>query len=147
MSLQDCITFANEHPVCFLATMDGDQPRVRTMLMWYADPTGFYFVGIAPKAVEHQLKANPKIELCFYNNPVELPNAKQMRVTGKIEFVDDPEINAKAYENRSWLEPITGVSVKPLLEVFRVRSGEVFFWTIPDMLDMLKEPQIERIHF
>jgi uncharacterized pyridoxamine 5'-phosphate oxidase family protein len=40
---QDCIKFANENPVCYIATMDGDQPRVRGFLMWFADEKGFYF--------------------------------------------------------------------------------------------------------
>ena len=43
MDFQDCIKFATEIPVCYLATADGDQPRVRTFLLWYADETGFYF--------------------------------------------------------------------------------------------------------
>ena len=144
MNLQDCITFATEHPICFLATMDGTQPRVRTFLLWYADPTGFYFIGLSPKAVQRQLKANPRVEVCFYNNPAELPNARQLRVSGAVEFVADADIIAKASNDRAWLEPIVGVPVGPIVEVLRIASGEAHFWTIPDGL---KEPQLERIRF
>ncbi len=43
MDFKDCIKFANETPVCYLATMDKDQPRVRALGFWFADENGFYF--------------------------------------------------------------------------------------------------------
>ncbi|MCE7698204.1 MAG: hypothetical protein K8E24_005000 [Methanobacterium paludis] len=36
MDFEDCIKFANETPVCYLATADGDQPRVRALGFWFA---------------------------------------------------------------------------------------------------------------
>jgi nitroimidazol reductase NimA-like FMN-containing flavoprotein (pyridoxamine 5'-phosphate oxidase superfamily) len=44
MDYKDCIKFANENPVCYVATADGDQPRVWGLLMWFADETGFFFI-------------------------------------------------------------------------------------------------------
>ena len=35
MDLQSCTQFANENPVCTLATARGDQPRVRGVLLWF----------------------------------------------------------------------------------------------------------------
>jgi uncharacterized pyridoxamine 5'-phosphate oxidase family protein len=46
MDLKECAQFAAERPVCSLGTIDGDQPRVRTLLMDHADETGFYFSGL-----------------------------------------------------------------------------------------------------
>lgn len=37
MDFKDCINFANENKTCYLATVDGDQPRVRALGMHYAD--------------------------------------------------------------------------------------------------------------
>jgi uncharacterized pyridoxamine 5'-phosphate oxidase family protein len=34
MNLQDCIQFATQNPICFLATIEGDQPRVRALALW-----------------------------------------------------------------------------------------------------------------
>jgi len=56
MDLQECIKFASENPVCFLATSEGDQPRVRALLMWFANENGFYFATMSPKQVFKQLK-------------------------------------------------------------------------------------------
>jgi pyridoxamine 5'-phosphate oxidase len=144
MDFQDCIKFANEHPVCYVASIDGDQPRVRALLMLFADENGFAFVTFSPKKFSSQLKANPKTEVCFYNNAADLKDAKEMRVTGEVEFLEDEESLDKAYKARAFLEPIVGYPLKPLTEAFRISSGEAHFWTIPDTL---KEPTLERIKF
>jgi pyridoxamine 5'-phosphate oxidase len=86
MNLQDCIKFATENPLCFVATTDGDQPRVRVIALWFANENGFYWGILSPKNVYKQLKANPNVEACFYDNNSDLFNAKQMRVTGKASL-------------------------------------------------------------
>jgi uncharacterized pyridoxamine 5'-phosphate oxidase family protein len=144
MDFQDCIKFANENPVCFIATTDGDQARVRGFLMCFADENGFYFATLSPKDVTAQLKANPQIEICFYNNAAELGDAKQLRVTGKAEFVDDAALHTKICTERAFLADIAGQPIEPLMEIFRVHAGEAHFWT---MMDVLKEPELERLKF
>lgn len=142
MDVQDCIKFANEHPVCYMATMDEEQPRVRALLMFFANEEGFYFGTLSPKAFTKQLKANPKVEVCFYNNPAELKDARQMRITGEIEFLDDQALVNRIAEERSFLDPLAGRPLKDLWKVFWIPSGEAHFWTLPDVL---KEPELERI--
>ena len=144
MEFQDCIQFATENPVCYLATVEGDQPRVRTFLLWYADESGFYFIPLSTKQVFEQLQRNPKLELCFYNNAPDPANWKHMRVRGKAEFLEDKETLERAYENRSFLDPLLGFSAKPYLRPFRVAAGEAYFWTLPDNL---KEAEVEKLSF
>lgn len=144
MDLQECIKFATENPACYLATIDDDQPRVRTVLMWFADKNGFYFAILSPKDVSKQLHKNPKVEICFYNNPPELQNAKQMRLTGEVEFLDDAELKKKVYEERKFLDDLAGKSVEPFMEVWLLASGEAHFWTLADVL---KELDLERLQF
>ncbi len=43
-----CIDFANAHPICFLATSDQGGPRVRPLLLWFADEDGFTFMTMSP---------------------------------------------------------------------------------------------------
>jgi uncharacterized pyridoxamine 5'-phosphate oxidase family protein len=124
--------------------MDGDQPRVRGFLMFFADDSGFYFATLSPKEVTKQLKANPKVEVCFYNNPAELPGAKQMRVTGAIEWVDDQALHERVCSERAFLADIAGQPIEPITELFCIRTGEAHFWT---MMDVLKESELERISF
>jgi pyridoxamine 5'-phosphate oxidase len=144
MDFQDCIKFATENPVCFIATTDGDQARVRTFLMWFANEEGFYFATFSPKQVTRQLKDNPKVEVCFYNNAAELQNAKMMRVTGEAQFLDDEKLTEKIMEERGFLEQMAGQPLGPLWRIFRIHTGEAHFWV---MTDVLKEPELERIKF
>ena len=145
MNIQDCIKFANENPVCYIATVDGDQPRVRGFLMWFADENGFYFHTATSKDVCKQLKNNPKLEICFYA-PKAPPNVeKMMRVAGEIEFLEDISLKRRLLEERSFLNAIaTGGAEDPLLVVFRVCTGEAYFWT---METNMRESETERIKF
>ena len=144
MELTDCIAFAAEHPICYLATEDRDQARVRPLLLWFANGDGFYFMTMSPKAFSAQLHANPKVEVCFYNGASELPEARMMRLTGAVEFVDDADLVKKVSAERAALEGIIGRPLEPIAEVFRIAAGEARFWTL---MDILKEPELERISF
>jgi len=91
MNLKDYADFANENKACYLATVEGDQPRVRCLGMWYADETGFYFQAQTVKAMCKQLLKNPKVEVYFNTKDF----SKAMRVCGKVRFIDDLEIRAR----------------------------------------------------
>lgn len=144
MEFDDCVTFASQNPICYVATEDGEQPRVRPLLLWFADPRGFYFMTMSPKRFSAQLHENPKVEVCFYNGATELPDARMMRLTGAVEFVDDAELVKKVSEERAALEGIIGRPLEPIAEVFRIASGEARFWTL---MDILKEPELETLRF
>ena len=130
MDFQDCIKFANELHNCYLATVEGDQPRVRPMGMWFADNTGFYFESKSVKAICKQLKKNPKVEIVFHSTK-EKPMGKVMRVSGTAEFIDDMELRKKVYEARKPMLNAQGIKgpEDPLLALFRIHTGEAFFWT------------------
>ena len=67
MDFQDCTKFANENKVCYMATVEGNEPRVRLLTLLFADDTGFYFQTGAYKAFYNQLKNNNKVQVCFPN--------------------------------------------------------------------------------
>lgn len=144
MELSDCIEFAAHNPICYVATEDGGQPRVRPLLMWFADHRGFYFMTMSPKRFCRQLHDDPRVEVCFYNGAGELPRAKMLRVSGMAEFLDDLELMHRVAEERAALEGIIGRPLQPITEVFRIAAGEARFWTL---LDMLKEEELETIRF
>ncbi len=129
MDLKDCIKFANETPVCYLATADGDQPRVRALGFWFADETGFYFQIGAVKDMYGQLQQNNKVEVCFWQ-PDEQSTGTMLRVAGEIEFVDDPELKKKVLEDRPFLKEFGMTFDHPGLIIFRIHRGEAYFWTM-----------------
>lgn len=141
MEIKKCIDFANKIKICFAATCDGEQPRVRPLLMWFADETGFYFQSQTVKNFYKQLLKNPKIELCFWD-PDE---GKTLRVTGEVEFLEDLELKKRCLKERPFLYEIGIRDEKdPILALFRVSQGEAFFWT---RADSMKEDQIQKIKF
>jgi len=68
--------------------------------------------------------------------------AKQLRITGIMELVKDPVLQAKAEHDRAFLAQLTGHPVEPLLEIFRLTSCDAHFWTMPDFL---QESKVEHV--
>ena len=102
--------------------------------MWFADERGFYFATMSPRSLSRQLHTNPKIEICFYNGACELEDARMMRVSGEVEFLDDEGLTRRAAEERSTLEAIIDEPLVPLTEVFRLRTGRASFRGPGDVL-------------
>ena len=144
MDFKECLTFATENPICYLATTDGDQPRVRAVMLVFANEHGFYFETVGSKDMFKQMKQNSKVEICFYNNPAELAHARQMRLTGEVEFVKDPALKHRLHEERKFLDDIAGENLEKYNEIIKVAAGDVHFWT---MMDVLKETQLEHLVF
>jgi pyridoxamine 5'-phosphate oxidase len=141
MSLEEYAKFANENPTCYLATAEGDQPRVRAMGMWYADETGFYFQTQSVKALFKQIQENDKVEVYFCTPDF----SKTMRVSGRVRSIEDTEFRKKCLEERPFLQNM-GITdpENPLLAVFHLYTGEAYFWT---MADTMKEADIPREKF
>lgn len=144
MNFNDCIKFANEHPLCYLATMDGDQPHVRGFLLWYADETGFYFHTADSKNVFKQLKVNPRLEVCFFV-PERYPDLGIMlRVAGQVKFIEDTQVKQRLLEERPFLKEMASGPDDPKLSVFQIYTGSAYFWRIENNL---KESEVEKIKF
>ncbi len=144
MDFQDCIKFANQCRTVFIATADGDQPRVRPLALQFADERGFYFQTENIKNLFRQLGANKKVEMCFHSTQGG-GLGTVMRVTGESEFVNDLELKAKLIAERPFYKNIGIKSPDdPLFVLFRVYKGEAFFWTFANNM---KESAIERIKF
>lgn len=126
MEFADCIKFANENPVAWLATAEGDQPRVRGMGMWYADETGFYFQTATMKDMVRQLEGNGKVEFAFYR-PDEAVGS-MLRIAGEVEFLDDVEVKKRVLADRPFLAEFGLTADGPELVVFRIAKGEAQFW-------------------
>jgi len=144
MKIDEFIHFAKDNPVCYLATCDKHQPRVRAVLLFFADKTGFYFGTLSPKDMCKQMKKNPKVEVCFYNNPHDFAQAKQMRISGEVEFVNDPRLIHRLHEERLFLDDMAGKNLEEYSVVFKVIAGDIHFWTISDVMN---EKQLEHLAF
>ncbi|MBZ9571345.1 pyridoxamine 5'-phosphate oxidase family protein [Methanobrevibacter sp. TMH8] len=128
MNYKECIDFANENPVAWLATSDKDQPHVRAMGMWFAAETGFYFQASTVKELVNQIKENPKIEIAFFR-PDE-GTGKMLRVEGKAEIIKDIGMKKKCLEDRPFLKDLGLTAESDELFLFRIHHGKAHFWTM-----------------
>ena len=85
--MEKVCNFLKEAGVYYLATVEGDQPRVRPFGTAHIFDGKLYIQTGKVKPVSAQLKANPKAELCAFKDGVWL------RVAG--ELLEDDRVEAK----------------------------------------------------
>ena len=79
---------------CAIATVDGDQPRVRIVHpTWDGDVLWFATGPQSPKA--EQLRANPHVDIQFQ---VAAPDFVHVMVRGKAELITDQDTKNHAWE-------------------------------------------------
>lgn len=139
--LDEIMIFANENPVCHLATVEGDQPRVRGMLLWYANETGFYFHTGTSKKIFKQIENNPKVELAFFKPNANHDEISALRVSGIVEILKDDVLKARLFNDRPWVKTLDNEDGTEVV-IFKVSQGEAYLW---GMANNLREDLIEKI--
>jgi len=132
MTIHDCIGFTNENPICYLATAENDQPRVRALGFWFADESGFYFQTGSAKEFPHQLEKNPKTEVCFYKHEGMI--GTMLRISGEVEFLKDTKLKERVLNERPFLKNFGLTINSPGLIIFRIPHGKAHFWTMENNL-------------
>ena len=79
--------FLKEAETYYLATLDGDQPRVRPFGTAHVFEGKLYIQTGKVKPVSKQIHENPKVEICAFKD------GKWLRVSG--ELVEDERLEAK----------------------------------------------------
>ena len=126
MTKEEILEFVTKNPVCSLATIDGNQPRVRTIMLYKADENGIIFCTGRDKAVHKQLQANPAAELCFYNAEQGL----QVRIEGAVEMLDDLELKKNIVEAFPFLKPWVESQGYEVMICYRLKNGRAITWTM-----------------
>ena len=84
--------FISEAETYYLATVEGDQPRVRPFGTILLDGGKLYIQTGKVKDVFKQISANPKVELCAFKD------GKWVRVAGELVNDDSKEVKEKMLE-------------------------------------------------
>lgn len=128
MTKKEILDFLTANPMFHLATVEGNKPRVRGMLLYRADENGIVFNTGKMKDLHKQLTANPNVELCFGNNSFE--NLTQVRISGTVELVEDLELKKEIVEKRDFLKPWVEQAGYEPLAVYRMKKGVATVWTL-----------------
>ncbi len=87
--MNEVYEFLKEAQTYYLATVEGDQPRVRPFGTVDIFEDKLYIQTGRIKAVSRQIEANPKVEICAFKD------GKWLRIAG--ELVRDDRVEAKAH--------------------------------------------------
>ena len=105
-----------------LATIDGDQPRLRPVSPVKTDGFTVYIANLRNYGKTAEIAANPKVELCYMS-----PSHDQVRITGIAEVLeDDGEIKA-IWDSNALLRQYLGSVENPQLIIYRVQPEHVRF--------------------
>ena len=110
--------FLNEAGTFFLATVDGNQPKLRPLGLHF-EMDGKVLFGIGDfKDVYKQLQANPLTEIVACKT-----NAHWMRYTGKAIFETDPKYAEAALEGAPYLKNIYNEQTGYKMAVFHIEDA------------------------
>ncbi len=101
-AMEKVCQFLKDAGTYYLATCEGDQPRVRPFGTAHIFEGKLYIQTGKGKPVSHQLAANPKCEICAFHKGTWLRVAGELvdddRVEAKKAMLDDYESLRKMYD-------------------------------------------------
>ena len=113
----------------YLATIDGDQPRLRPVSPVKTDGFTVYIANLRAYHKTVEIAANPRVELCYLDE-----HHDQVRITGVAEIVSDPEVLKQIWDANPLLRQYLGSINNPDLVLYRV---------VPHLVRYMKEGALE----
>ena len=107
-----------------LASIDGDQARLRPVSPVRVDGFTIYVANLRVYHKTAQIAANPKVELCYL-----APSHDQVRITGIAQPLGDSEqpLIDDIWQENPLLRQYLGSSSNPELIIYRIIPDEVRF--------------------
>lgn len=117
-----------------LATIDGDQPRVRPVSPVRVDGFTVYVANLKSYQKTAQIAANSKVELCYLDEEHD-----QVRITARAEVVTDRELIADIWQANRLLGHYLGSMDNPEFILYRMvpqrvtfmREWALEYWEVP----------------
>ena len=125
MTKDEILELIKANPISFMATVEGNKPHVRGMVIYNADENGIIIQTWTIKDIHQQIVNNPEVELCFNDFEAGI----QVRVSGKAEIIDDLAFKQKVVENRPFIKPMVEEKGYDVVAIYRVK-GKATIWTM-----------------
>lgn len=103
-----------------LASIDGDQPRLRPVSPVKTDGFTVYVANLRQYHKTAEIAANPKVELCYMDE-----GHNQVRITGVAEIVTEQSLLQEIWDANPLLRQYLGTIDNPDLIVYRIRPVQV----------------------
>jgi len=104
----------------FLATAEGDQPRVRPVSPVRTDRFTVYVANLRSYHKTVEIEADPKVELCYLDDKHD-----QVRITGLAEVVIDRAVLQEVWDGNPLLRQYLGSIDNPEFILYRIRPTRV----------------------
>jgi general stress protein 26 len=104
----------------YLATMDGDQPRLRPVSPVRTDHFTVYVANLRSYHKTVEIAANPRVELCYLDDRHD-----QVRITGTAEAVTDLVLLREIWDSNPLLRQYLGRIDNPELLVYRIVPNRI----------------------
>ena len=105
-----------------LATMDGDQPRVRPVSPVKVDGFTVFVANLRSYGKTAQISANAKVELCYLSSTHD-----QVRITGVAKEETDVQVLDELWQSNPLLRKYLGSQYNPELIIYRIDPKSVRF--------------------
>ena len=103
-----------------LASMDGDQPRLRPVSPVKVDGFTIYIANLKQYHKTAEIADNPKVELCYLDG-----EHNQVRITGVAEVLDDQVMLLEIWDSNPLLRQYLGSIDNPNLIVYKIVPNRV----------------------
>ena len=118
LKLAHAVIAADRFP--HLATMDGDQPRLRPVSPVRTEGFCIYIANLRSYHKTAEIQANPKVELCYLDD-----EHNQVRITGLASALEDRAVLEQIWEQNPLLRHYLGTIDNPQLIVYVIRPLRV----------------------
>lgn len=105
-----------------LATIDGDQPRLRPVSPVHVDGFTIYIANLRSYHKTQEIAVNSNVELCYL-----APNHDQVRITGRAQVLDDEALLAQIWEDNPLLRRYLGSADNPELIIYKICPNRIRF--------------------
>jgi general stress protein 26 len=122
-----------------LATIDGDQPRLRPVSPVKTDRFTVYVANMRFYHKTQEIAANPKVELCYLDD-----GHNQVRITGFAEILQDRPLLQEIWDANPLMRQYLGSLDNPQLIVYRIVPRQVRYmqeWAL-EYYEVLLEPSM-----
>ena len=104
----------------YLASIDGEQPRLRPVSPVRTDGFTVYVANLRAYHKTQEIAANPEVELCYLDSEHD-----QVRITGVAHVVKDRDVLSNIWEANPLLRNYLGSIDNPDLIVYRIEPNHV----------------------
>mgnify|MGYP002526217307 FL=1 len=103
-----------------LATIDGDQPRLRPVSPVRTDGFTVYVANLRSYHKTQEIAANPNVELCYLDD-----KHNQVRITGTAEILSERPLLEEIWNANPLMQQFLGSLDNPQLIIYRIVPNRV----------------------